>query len=80
MKAFRAALTAKILPWGPGPGPAKCGWRWPVHSKTVMGEIFMEFSTERGENFSSLAGNELDLFASSHRVLFQIRLSCLPWG
>lgn len=51
-----------------------------MHSKTVMGEIFMEFSTERGENFSSLAGNELDLFASSHRVLFQIRLSCLPWG
>lgn len=51
-----------------------------MHSKTVTGEIFMEFSMERGESFSSLAGNELDLFPSSHRVLSQIRLSCLPWG
>lgn len=51
-----------------------------MHSETVTGEIFMEFCMERGESCSSQAGNELDLFASSQRVLSQIRLSCLPWG
>ena len=66
--------------WGPGPGPAQCGRRRPVHAEAVTAEIVVEFSMERGESCSSLAGNELDLFASLQRVLSRIRLSSLPWG
>ena len=75
-----AALTAETPPWGPGPGPAQCGRRRPVHAEAVTAETVVEFSMERGESCSSLAGNELDLFASLQRVLSRIRLSSLPWG
>lgn len=51
-----------------------------MHSEAVKAEIVMEFSMERGESCSSLAGNELDLLASSQRVLSQIRLSLSALG
>lgn len=50
------------LPGGPDLGQLSVR-RWPVHSKTVTGEIFMEFSMERAS--LPWLGNELDLFVSA---------------